>query len=131
MDTFSNGFSLSLTSYVTIRTLMNRTRQFHHQLNAHQWYHYIKGDPPMLGRKEYTQKEFDHGKAAIEELLTFYKKLAKAIASEIPDNKAQSALDDFERVFFNNLTLVLDRLYVHRLRMVTGLSLIHISEPTR
>src|SRR5260370_20090771 len=74
----------------------------------------------MLGRKEYTRQEFDHGKAAIEEQLTCYKKLVQAIASELPDKKAPSALEDFAGVFFNNLTLVLDRLYVHRLRLVTG-----------
>jgi hypothetical protein len=32
----------------------------------------------------------------------------------------QSALDDFDRLFFNTLVLALDRLYVHRLRGVTG-----------
>jgi hypothetical protein len=48
-----------------------------------------KKTPHMLGRKEYTQQEFDHGKAAIEEQLTLYKKLAKAIASESTDNEVQ------------------------------------------
>jgi hypothetical protein len=31
-----------------------------------------------------------------------------------------SALQAFERLFFNNMTLVLDRYFVHRLRTVTG-----------
>ncbi len=74
----------------------------------------------MLGRKNYTQEEIDHGRAAIKEQFAVYKKLIGAIASEKTDKKLQSALEEFEGLFFNNLTLVLDRYYVHRLRMVTG-----------
>jgi hypothetical protein len=74
----------------------------------------------MLGRKNYTQEEFEHGKAAIKEQFAAYKKLVGEIASGTTDKKLQSALKDFEGLFFNNMTLVLDRFYVHRLRMVTG-----------
>jgi hypothetical protein len=54
----------------------------------------------MLGRKDYTRKELDDGRARIDEQL---RTLAK-----------------FEREFFVNLLLTLDRLYVHRLRSSTG-----------
>jgi hypothetical protein len=36
------------------------------------------------------------------------------------DPKVQPALDTFEPLLFNNVTLALDRYFVHRLRMVTG-----------
>jgi hypothetical protein len=36
----------------------------------------------MLGRKDYTQEELDHGKAAVEGQLTAYKKLAKLIPTD-------------------------------------------------
>jgi hypothetical protein len=74
----------------------------------------------MLGRKDYTQDEVDHGKSAIEEQLAAYKKFVRASANETTGKKLQPALDDFEGLFSNNMTLVLDRYYVHRLRMVTG-----------
>ena len=74
----------------------------------------------MLGRKNYTRAEYDHGKSAIEKQLAVYRKLVSAIASEKPDNKVQPALQDFEGQFFNNMILVLDRPFVHRLRVVTG-----------
>jgi hypothetical protein len=80
----------------------------------------IKGGMRMLGRKNFTREEIDHGRAAIYEQLAVYKKLAGAIASEKTDRKLQSTLEDFEGVFFNNLTLVLNHYYVHRLRTVAG-----------
>ena len=74
----------------------------------------------MLGRKDYSQEEFDHARSAVEAQLAAYKKLAGAITSDTIDKKAQRALDEFQGLFFNNMTLVLDRFFVHRLRMVTG-----------
>jgi hypothetical protein len=74
----------------------------------------------MLGRKDYTQEEIDSGRAAIEEQLAVYKKFIGVFESEKTDKKLQTTVEDFEGLFFNNLTLVLDRYYVHRLRMVTG-----------
>ena len=49
-----------------------------------------------------------------------YKTLVEAIACEPTDKNLQPALEDFEAQFFNNMALVLDRYYVHRLRVVTG-----------
>jgi hypothetical protein len=74
----------------------------------------------MLGRKDYTREEYENGKSPIDELLAAYKKLVKAVTDATPDRKVQSTFDEFEGLFFDNMALVLDRYYVHRLRMVTG-----------
>jgi len=74
----------------------------------------------MLGRKNYTQEELDHAKTAIDRQLAAYKKLVKAIDGAPSDPKVTSALEAFEPLFFNNMTLVLDRYFVHRLRTATG-----------
>jgi hypothetical protein len=74
----------------------------------------------MLGRKSYTREEFDHSKAAIDEQLAAYKALTQAVASTTSDTQVTAALDSFEPLFFSNLTLALDRPFVHRVRMVTG-----------
>jgi hypothetical protein len=39
----------------------------------------------MLGRKDYTQKELDHSKAAIDQQLAVYMTLVKAVASKTTD----------------------------------------------
>lgn len=74
----------------------------------------------MLGRKDYTQEEFDHARSAVEMQLAAYKKFVGVRTSETIDKTAQSALGDFEGLFFNNMTLVLDRHFVHRLRTMAG-----------
>lgn len=74
----------------------------------------------MLGRKSYPREEFDHGKAAVDQQLAAYQTLVKAAAGATSDKKVAAALGSFETIFFNNMVLVLDRLYVHRVRMVTG-----------
>jgi hypothetical protein len=71
----------------------------------------------MLGRKTYTRDEFDQAKAAITGQLKAYATLAGA-AEGSP--KGKTALAAFEPLFFNNLTLALDRFFVHRVRPVTG-----------
>ena len=63
----------------------------------------------MLGRKSYTQEEFDHAKAAIDQQRAAYKRLVKAVATATTDKKVNSAREAFEARFFNNMTLVLDR----------------------
>jgi hypothetical protein len=73
----------------------------------------------MLGRKDYTQEELDTVTSGINKQLAAYKKLAKA-ADASSDAKVRSALDDFEPLFFNHMTLVLDRYFVHRIRAVAG-----------
>jgi hypothetical protein len=73
----------------------------------------------MLGRKDYTQTELENATSAINKQLAAYKKLAKAVDATA-DPKAAAALESFEPLFFNNMTLVLDRYFVHRIRVVTG-----------
>jgi hypothetical protein len=72
----------------------------------------------LLGRKNYTREELDHARTEITEQLKAYRKLAKAVANGNGD--AAAALESFEPLFFNNMALVLDRYFVHRLRSVTG-----------
>jgi hypothetical protein len=74
----------------------------------------------MLGRKTYTQDELDHATQAIDEQLAAYDELVGAIEASTSDPRVASALAAFEPLFFNNLTLVLDRYFVHRIRTVTG-----------
>ena len=74
----------------------------------------------MLGRKNYTQDELDQAKAAVAEQLAAYEQLVEAIGDAMPDAKVKAALEAFEPLFFNNMTIVLDRFFVHRLRIVSG-----------
>ena len=72
----------------------------------------------MLGRKTYTPDELDTATTAVDRQLAAYKKLVRAI--DTSDPPVASALADFEPLFFNHMTLALDRYFVHRVRMVTG-----------
>jgi hypothetical protein len=74
----------------------------------------------MLGRKTYTQDELDSATAAVDQQLAAYERLVKAIDGTTADPGVKAALEAFEPVFFNNLTIVLDRYFVHRVRAVAG-----------
>ena len=74
----------------------------------------------MLGRKTYTHDELDHAKKATGEQLAAYRNLVAAMENATTDPQVASALEAFELLFFNNMTLVLDRYFVHRIRPVTG-----------
>jgi hypothetical protein len=73
----------------------------------------------MQGRKDYTKQELENARAAIDQQLAAYRKLAAAVGAA-GDPGVRSALGAFEPLFFNNMTMVLDRYFVHRLRQVTG-----------
>ena len=73
----------------------------------------------MLGRKDYTKEELDSARKAVDKQLAAYKKLAKA-AEGAKDPKVAAALEAFEPLFLNHMTMVLDRYFVHRIRKVTG-----------
>jgi hypothetical protein len=75
----------------------------------------------MLGRKTYTPEELAHAQTAVDEQLTAYRQLREAIdGTAAADPRVAAALDAFEPLFCNNMTLVLDRYFVHRLRGVAG-----------
>ncbi len=69
----------------------------------------------MLGRKSYTRQELDNAKAALDGQLAAYRELVMTLPVD-----AGMARVAFDERFFNNMTLVLDRYFVHRLRSVTG-----------
>jgi hypothetical protein len=73
----------------------------------------------MLGRKDYTREELDHAKSMIAAQLVAYDSLAASVHAA-SDPKLSAALEEFETLFFTNMVLVLDRYFVHRLRVVTG-----------
>ena len=74
----------------------------------------------MLGRKNFTQDELDHARTAIAEQLAAYQNLRQALGHDTAEETAWAALEAFEARLFNNLILVVDRYFVHRLRVVTG-----------
>jgi hypothetical protein len=51
----------------------------------------------------------------VEQQLAAYKQLVKAVAGATTDDRIGAAVESFEALFFNNLTLVMDRYFVHRL----------------
>ena len=70
----------------------------------------------MLGRKTYEPEELARARGALRRQLGAWDDLAKATV----DPEARSALEALEPEFFNGLVRVLDRDFVHRVRMVTG-----------
>ena len=73
----------------------------------------------MLGRKTYTPEELDSATATVERQLAAFRRLADAVDAT-GDAEAAAARETFEPEFFNDLALVLDRYFVHRLRVSTG-----------
>jgi hypothetical protein len=72
----------------------------------------------MLGRKTYSQEEIDHARTTIDAQLAAWRALAEA--ADGSDSRTAAALEAIEPLLFNNMALVLDRYFVHRLRSVTG-----------
>jgi hypothetical protein len=71
----------------------------------------------MLGMKTYPQKYIDSCRARVAADVAAYNKHVAAARKKGADGKALGVL---EATFFNNLVLVLDYLFVHRLRTVEG-----------
>lgn len=74
----------------------------------------------MLGRNSYTRDELDQCKTAVAQQLESYKTLVDAVTATAPAKDVSAALEGFETRFFNNMTIVLDRYFVHRVRAVSG-----------
>ncbi|MDX6568156.1 MAG: hypothetical protein QOH15_734 [Gaiellales bacterium] len=74
----------------------------------------------MLGRKDYTPEELAQARSAVEQQLAVYRQLVEAVDSSPPSPELTAALEALEPLFFNNMAIVLDRYFVHRIRTVTG-----------
>src|SRR4051812_46232088 len=72
----------------------------------------------MLGRKTCTREELENARTVMDAQLAAWRALAEA--TDGSDPKAAAALEAVEPLLFNNMALVLDRYFVHRLRAVTG-----------
>lgn len=70
----------------------------------------------MPGHESYTADDVNSARFALTEQLAAY----ATLVAETTGDTAQAALNDFEPPFFNNLVLVLDRFFVHRVRAATG-----------
>ena len=79
-----------------------------------------KGPVAVLGRKSYTREEVDACRAALDQALAAHAALTDAVAAATPADKVAAALEELDGVLFNDLLLVLDRWFVHRLRGITG-----------
>lgn len=74
----------------------------------------------MLGRKDFTKEEVKHATETVNGQVSAFNAVACSGGGTAPAKKAGGALDELEGVLFNNMVLVLDRFFVHRLRSVTG-----------
>lgn len=73
----------------------------------------------MLGRKDFTKEEVKHATETVNGKFQ-HSTPWLVLGAAAPAKKAGGALDELEGVLFNNMVLVLDRFFVHRLRSVTG-----------
>jgi hypothetical protein len=76
----------------------------------------------VLGMKNYTQKYIDGCRSRVDSDLTAYRNLVAAARNPDSANKTSpnSAVDALEGTFFNNMILLLDYFFVHRLRATEG-----------
>jgi hypothetical protein len=77
------------------------------------------GGRHMLAVKTYRQDYIDECRSQMEAQLAAYKTLVAA-AGRNKASTVRSALESFEALFFNNLTLVLDSYFVNRTRALEG-----------
>ncbi|MBI3243400.1 MAG: hypothetical protein HYZ49_14015 [Chloroflexi bacterium] len=71
----------------------------------------------MLGVRNYTKEYIDGCRSRVDLDLSTYKKLVAAARNQPESVKA---IEAFEATFFNNMVLLLDHFFVHRLRVVEG-----------
>ena len=73
----------------------------------------------MLAVKTYPQDYIDECRAQMQAQLAAYKALVSA-ARKDKASATRSAIESFEPLFFNNLTLALDTSFMHRTRAIEG-----------
>jgi len=76
----------------------------------------------MLGVNKYAQKYVDECRSKVDLQLSAYKKLVTTARNQAGKNgkSLDAAIESFEPVFFNNMALVLDAFFVHRIRAIEG-----------
>jgi len=76
----------------------------------------------MLGVRSYTRNYIGGCRSRVDADLSAYGNLVAGARKNPAGNQARlnSAIEAFEAVFFNNMVLILDHLFVHRLRTVEG-----------
>lgn len=76
----------------------------------------------MLGVRNYTQDYIDGCRSRVDADLTAYRNLVAGARKNPASNEAplNAAIEAFEAVSFNNMVLILDHFFVHRLRTVEG-----------
>lgn len=75
----------------------------------------------MLGVKTYTRAYIDSCRARVDAELSAYDDLIETAHRGSSDAAAlTSAVDAFESSYFNHLVILLDALFMHRLRVVEG-----------
>ncbi len=75
----------------------------------------------MLCMNNYEQDYIDECRQRVNVQLASYRNLIAAIDQTATNVKPlQEAINSFEPVFFNNLVLLLDQLFVHRSRAIEG-----------
>ncbi|HLZ69334.1 MAG TPA: hypothetical protein VKV26_05420 [Dehalococcoidia bacterium] len=75
----------------------------------------------MLGMKTYSHEYIDGCRSNLEADLAAYRGMVAARgSSSVNETPRHSVFDAFEAVFFNNMVIVLDSLFVHRLRVIEG-----------
>ncbi len=76
----------------------------------------------MLGMKTYPKQYIDGCRKKVDADVASFKKLV-TVAGKQPakdQQRVDNVIAAFEATFFNNMVLVLDQLFVHRLRTVEG-----------
>ncbi len=71
----------------------------------------------MLGMRNYTKEYIAACRARVDADLSAYRQLVAGTKTQPANDKAHEA---FETTFFNNMVLLLDHFFVHRLRTVEG-----------
>src|SRR5258707_8110357 len=78
------------------------------------------GKRSMLGMSRYAKDYIAACRSRVDADLSAYRSLMAAARKETASDQLGCAIDAFEAAFFNNMVLLLDYFFVHRLRGVEG-----------